>query len=86
MSKHHKREMYDWEGYYWKKGQLHYNPYCFYCGEELTIYTASIDHKSPLSKGGLDIDENKVLSCYVCNGKKSNMEFHDFLEKRCGYH
>ncbi len=38
----------------------------------------TIDHKIPRSKGGDNQLENFVLSCHVCNSKKSNK--HTYLE------
>lgn len=41
---------------------------CRYCGEPATI----ADHVVPLSKGGLDIQENMVAACFDCNSSKGD--------------
>lgn len=41
---------------------------CYYCGDKLTEY--HIDHVIPLSRGGSDGAENKVLACPTCNRSK----------------
>ena len=47
---------------------------CAYCGidgsksfETFWHANFNVDHIKPLSKGGLDTDENKVLACRACN-------------------
>jgi len=43
---------------------------CRYCGVEVNIGDAHIDHVYPHSQGGKTIPENLVLSCLVCNMDK----------------
>lgn len=45
---------------------------CHYCGLKLTSRTATIDHITPLSKGGDDSPQNLVTSCMKCNAIKAN--------------
>lgn len=40
---------------------------CHWCGIALTLDTSTIDHRIPLSRGGLDNDNNRVLACEPCN-------------------
>lgn len=43
------------------------------------VKEATIDHKTPLSKGGLPRDlNNMVLSCRSCNSKKRTKNYEDF--------
>lgn len=42
---------------------------CVYCGK---ISKGTIDHIIPTSRGGLDINENKVIACLECNMSKTN--------------
>lgn len=54
---------------------------CQYCGstEELTI-----DHVTPLSRGGISCFENCVTACKKCNARKANktcIEAHLFIKK-----
>ena len=46
---------------------------CAYCGKALTKYTRTVDHIQPLSRGGSDLEFNKVLSCRSCNQAKGSM-------------
>jgi predicted phage replisome organizer len=48
---------------------------CQYCGETATGY----DHIVPISRGGEDIDANKVPCCIDCNRIKNNKPLADFL-------
>jgi 5-methylcytosine-specific restriction endonuclease McrA len=43
---------------------------CQYCGIELTLRTATIDHVVPRCEGGKTTFENTVASCFPCNNKK----------------
>ncbi len=43
------------------------NPTCYWCGEELTIETATVDHLIPLGKGGSNGTDNLRLACDSCN-------------------
>ena len=45
---------------------------CRWCGKWLTLDTATVDHVIPLSQGGLDNDNNRVLACYDCNHGRGN--------------
>lgn len=44
---------------------------CFYCQKKLSL-GGELDHRDPISKGGLDNEANMVLACYVCNKEKHN--------------
>jgi 5-methylcytosine-specific restriction protein A len=67
---------------------------CWYCGERVYFdeesspergKIATIDHKIPISKGGVNIRGNKVTACAHCNQEKGDMtvtEYFDFLLKR----
>lgn len=41
---------------------------CFYCKSKLDIF--HVDHKIPLSRGGLHDENNLCLACPSCNLKK----------------
>ena len=43
---------------------------CRYCGAQLSLYTATVDHITPLSKGGDNSLDNLVTACMKCNAKK----------------
>lgn len=52
---------------------------CVYCKCE-NILTLTIDHKKALSRGGEDIDENKQVTCFICNQLKDVMSDKEFKE------
>lgn len=45
---------------------------CHWCKSPLTIDTSTIDHVIPLSRGGLDNANNRVLACEPCNSGRGN--------------
>lgn len=45
---------------------------CHWCGLVLTIETATLDHRIPLSRGGLNNENNYVLACRDCNADRGN--------------
>lgn len=48
------------------------DPRCFYCKTKLTYEKATLDHWTPLSKGGPDHIDNCVLACKPCNVAKGD--------------
>lgn len=57
------------------------NPICAYCGDTAT----EIDHIVPKSKGGKDIESNKVFACRRCNSAKNDKDLADFLNMQMEY-
>lgn len=55
---------------------------CFYCDEECTEETASVEHVVPLNAGGTDHMANKVLACYRCNGEAGHLNVIDKVKLR----
>lgn len=49
------------------------DPYCFWCREQLTSRTATLDHVLPISVGGTHEDHNIVLACGPCNKIKGSI-------------
>lgn len=49
---------------------------CRYC---LTRENLTIDHKKPLSQGGLTVKSNLQYLCRRCNVAKDNMTEHHFM-------
>lgn len=52
---------------------------CAYCGRDLLVdfdiyMSAHLDHLVPMTKGGDDSDENRVLACSVCNILKGTFD------------
>lgn len=55
---------------------------CAYCGS--TVGPFSIDHVTPVSRGGTHDFENLVVACRSCNSAKGNRPVHEFVESlRC---
>ena len=52
---------------------------CHYCHRPIIGRQMTIDHKIPKTKGGSEDPSNKVWSCQLCNGIKSNMDYEEFL-------
>jgi 5-methylcytosine-specific restriction endonuclease McrA len=44
---------------------------CFYCHCDVPLFGAHLDHVLPVSRGGMSIYSNLVLSCRSCNCSKS---------------
>ena len=54
--------------------------YCPYCGVELLADNRSLDHKTPLSKGGLHTISNLIPCCFKCNSKKGAMPYDQWMQ------
>lgn len=51
---------------------------CYYCKKYIDQNDRTLDHKMPLSKGGVHSKENCVMACFSCNsskGSKTDVEF-----------
>jgi hypothetical protein len=53
---------------------------CFYCNRELQDY--HLEHKVPISRGGLHDDDNLCLSCPTCNLRKKDKTAEEFSRSR----
>jgi len=62
------------------KNRLHV---CYYCEVPLTFEKATVDHLTPVSKGGTNDSMNLVLACRSCNMEKSDMTENKYWEFRC---
>lgn len=57
---------------------------CYYCKEKIIFGNDHIEHKIPLSRGGLNTLENLTISCPLCNftkGRKTDLEFLEWRNK-----
>lgn len=52
---------------------------CAYCSADLNL-GKHLDHKLPISRGGLHVDENVHLTCPLCNMRKHNKTHEEFME------
>jgi len=46
------------------------NYHCTYCNKQLTRFTATLDHITPVSEGGDNSAENLKTACLQCNSRK----------------
>lgn len=54
----------------WKK--LYSAETCYYCGKVIYGRNKTVDHKTPISKGGTNKLDNLCMCCASCNSKKGN--------------
>lgn len=54
-----------------------YGDACVYCGAA----AASIDHMTPIARGGRTTPGNVVPACTSCNSRKKDMPFDEWLDK-----
>ncbi len=57
---------------------------CYYCKKQFKPKELTMDHKIPLSRGGLSTKENLVPCCKECNNKKKyllTVEWEEYLKK-----
>jgi uncharacterized protein with PIN domain len=52
---------------------------CIYCGKQLTRFTATLDHVTPVSEGGDNSADNLKTACLQCNSRKTSRPLGDFL-------
>lgn len=52
--------------------------HCDYCTRDLDIKALTIDHKTPFSRGGLNVIDNIVPSCSTCNKSKASKTAAEF--------
>lgn len=68
-----------WKRDQWDAGNRH----CGYCGMRMTRdpntpRTCTVDHRKPRAFGGLEVLENWIMACNLCNGRKGLMSEHAF--------
>lgn len=62
----------------WKERQCAKSPHCHWCGCKVWLIRrpdvplATVDHKIPLHRGGLDQANNWVLACEPCNARRGH--------------
>jgi len=71
-----------------KKFLISLEKYCHYCGFRFHddigpgSRLVTIDHKIPLSRGGGEDIENKVVCCMPCNVEKGSLTYHEYIRIR----
>jgi 5-methylcytosine-specific restriction endonuclease McrA len=56
---------------------------CYYCNKEIDKKYRTIEHKEPLSRGGVHSAKNLEMVCFLCNcskGSKTEREFKELLK------
>lgn len=51
---------------------------CFYCGRSLNESNRTVDHMTPMSRGGLHARSNVVACCLPCNSAKQDMTAEEY--------
>jgi hypothetical protein len=60
-----------------KNNNLHI---CYLCKQDiLDIKNLTVDHIQPLSREGIDKEENYAICCSECNNEKKSMTLEEFL-------
>lgn len=55
---------------------------CYYCTRELPPWKRTMEHREPLSRGGLHTMSNVVVACVQCNSAKGTMTEEEFTMSR----
>jgi 5-methylcytosine-specific restriction endonuclease McrA len=50
-----------------------------YCGKQLTRFTATLDHITPVARGGDNGLANLITACLECNSKTNVKPVGDFM-------
>ena len=51
---------------------------CFFCGTKIPRHLMTLDHLTPIVRGGAHILANMVASCRACNSAKGAMLLDEF--------
>ena len=65
--------------FYARNASLYGRMTCAYCGCELNVNTATLDHVVPRSRSGHNGPTNIVVACGHCNSRKRNAPLSAFL-------
>jgi len=57
---------------------------CIYCLKPIEFGKDTLEHKTPLSRGGTNLYKNLAVACNYCNSKKRFLTEEEFLEKGQG--
>jgi len=65
----------------WWKNQLHAGR-CYYCQQRVPPAELTLDHKTPLSRGGQSTRRNVVPACKSCNSEKKYLSLEEWGRER----
>jgi 5-methylcytosine-specific restriction endonuclease McrA len=54
---------------------------CCYCSTKLRSQDKTLDHQTPLSRGGIHSIHNAAICCRSCNSRKSDTPYETWLER-----
>ncbi len=54
--------------------------HCYYCNKFIDPDKRTLEHKNPLSRGGLHVESNIVMACLSCNCSKRDKTEEEYLE------
>lgn len=67
----------------WLYGRYQYlSGRCSYCGKRTPFKKVTLDHMTPLAKGGQDEPGNWAVSCSSCNFEKGDLTVEEYLASR----
>lgn len=54
---------------------------CYYCNKKIkSVEDLTVDHLTPVSRGGRNIESNMTICCHACNSEKSDMTEEEYLQ------
>jgi 5-methylcytosine-specific restriction endonuclease McrA len=54
---------------------------CIYCIKPITFGQDTLEHKTPLSRGGTNEKKNLAIACAICNSKKGNKTYEEYAQQ-----
>lgn len=68
----------------WWTAKVQREKVCYYCREEISLQTATMDHIVPIARGGKSTKGNLAVCCKECNTQKKYLtpvEWQHFLDQ-----
>jgi HNH endonuclease len=65
----------------WRARRIEGDPHCDFCRRPLTFKKSTVDHATPVSRGGMDTPENWLLACRRCNESKGDDTVEEYRER-----
>ena len=70
----------------WRRAvKQHFNCTCVYCGENYEEHELTLDHVTPLCRGGETLTNNIVCACKKCNQDKGSRNWLEWMRKVFGF-
>jgi 5-methylcytosine-specific restriction endonuclease McrA len=55
---------------------------CYYCDSKVYPLDRTVDHMTPICRGGKHSMDNIVMACYKCNAKKGTLTAEEYMRRR----